>query len=70
MKVSVDQRETSNMRKLRVGDRFWEDGQMWEVTGEPEMVSDTTVSVPLRKAPGGVYTKHYEYPALDRVNLV
>ena len=70
--ATIANRVTSNMRRLRKGDRFWDDGELWEVTGQPEMVdgTDEFVRVPMIRVNGGLRSRRYLYNGSYRVNLV
>lgn len=67
---SVTERSTSNMRRLIEGDKFTEDGEMWEVVGEPETVDTVHVSVPMKRFPHGKASRRYVYNRDHRVKLV
>jgi hypothetical protein len=38
MNMTIESRTTTNMRRIRKGDRFIEAGELWEVTGTPRFV--------------------------------
>jgi hypothetical protein len=72
--ATIETRVSSNMRRLRKGDMFWEDGELWEVTGQPEIAEDVDsgdwVRVPMIRVYGGLRSRRYLYNGSYRVNLV
>lgn len=70
MNMTMDKRQTSNMRRLRKGDMFYEAGELWEVTGIPEIIgTGASVRVPMKRI-NGLRSHRYTYSGDARVRLV
>lgn len=72
MNMTAEKRASSNMRKLRKGDRFHEKGELWEVTGQPLWFDGSSefVRVPMIRVNGGVRQRRYIYRGDHRVTLI
>lgn len=71
MRIRRRKRATANMRSLQPGDRFLEDGQVWEVAA-PVIHLDKNgqeVEVPLKRYPFGKRSRRYIYDGGWRVRL-
>lgn len=66
--VAADERVTASVRRLRVGDKFTDDGGIWVVTSKP-VTNGAQVEIWLRKSPNGVRSRKYVFTWDARVNI-
>lgn len=71
MRIRRKKRATANMRSLQPGDRFLEDGQVWEVAAPVTHLDEggQEVEVPLIRYPHGKRSRRYVYDGGLRVRL-
>ena len=69
MNKTVEERATSNMRRLVKGDRFVWNREFWIVTGLVESQGDSEVRVPMRRVDGQRSRRH-TFQGDRRVTLV
>lgn len=70
MNVTAEKRATTNMRRIRKGDRFEENGIVFECAGRSEKIDSEFVSVPLRRTYKGSRQRSYVYNGDHRVRLI
>ena len=67
--MTVENRATSNMRRLVKGDKFVWNREVWIVTGLVERQGDSEVRVPMRRVDGQRSRRH-TFQGDRRVTLV
>ncbi|QGJ90089.1 hypothetical protein HWC80_gp049 [Mycobacterium phage Indlulamithi] len=70
--ATVQNRQSAYVRRLRVGDKFNEDGTTWIVTREPEVIDGAEVAVYLKPLPSPPRSRsrRFSYAMDARVHIV
>lgn len=70
MNMTAEKRSTAYIRKLRVGDKFNDEGITWEVTREPIVVAGEGVIVYIRPLPDGERARAFMFEMNQRIRVI
>lgn len=70
MRVADALRATSVPHRLRVGDKFSDTDGEWEVAREPKVIKGNGVRLWLKRHPGGVRARAYDFDPNKSVSLI